>query len=40
MSRIFMYCLFIVVFYIKNILLSLTKVKVKIKVCKKSVYHD
>ena len=27
------------VFYIKAILLSPTKVKVKIKVCKKSVYH-
>ena len=33
------YLLYSFVFYIKAILLSPTKVKVKIKICKKSVYH-
>ena len=33
------YLLYSFVFYIKAILLSPTKVKVKIKICKKSIYH-
>ena len=40
MSRILMcYYLYSLLFYIKAILLSLIKVKVKIEVCKKSIDH-